>query len=213
MENRTKNSRYEDVQRGFAYLEIAIWCVIMVPLGLLAAGTVGIIHDHIRMQQIPVSALREFSAPALRLRVGVGEGQIEINNAAMQGVIRSISDRIFADGERSLIGGITDVSAAACYWVFRVDQSTGKLTSREREVCERRGALGDNISFSQNLTEYRDGVVGYPLSPQSSVVHFMEYAVLVGGAVAGRLHPIVPTEKESLIQFVRISLPRQEVSL
>jgi hypothetical protein len=207
------SSLSQDVQRGFAYLEIAIWCVIMVPLVLLAASTVGIIHDHIRMQQIPVSALREFSAPALRLKVGMGEGRVEVNTIAMQGVIRSISDRIFADGERSLIGGITDISAAACYWVFRVDQSTGKLTSREREVCERRGILGDSISFSQNLMDYRDGAIGYSISGESDATHFMEYTVLIGGAVAGRLHPIVPAAKDSLIQFVRISLPRQEVSL
>jgi hypothetical protein len=200
-------------EQGFAYLEISVWSVFLLPVILLAAGVIGVVHDHIRMQNIPVSAVREHSAPALRFRVEGANTHLEVNNDVLRLVIRSIRDRIVVDGTKSLVGGITDVSAVACFWVFRVNQTTGRLTSREREVCERTGALSDRMSLEQNLSSYQATTSGYPLFALGGTPNYMEYAVLIGGAIAGRVKGVPSVSEESMVQFVHISLPREEVSL
>lgn len=200
-------------EQGFAYLEISIWLVVLLPVVLLAAGVVGVVHDHIRMQNIPVSAVRERSAPALRFRMQGGNARLDVNSDALRQLVRSIRDRMVADGEKSLVGGITDVSAVSCFWVFRVSETTGSLTSLEREVCERRGALSDMISLAQPLAKYQASASGYPLFVAGGAPRYMEYAVLIGGAVAGKVRGVPSVVDESMVQFVHISLPREEVSL
>jgi hypothetical protein len=140
-------------------------------------------------------------------------GGLEINSGALQTVVRSIRDRMVADSQRSLIGGITEISAVACFWVFRVDETTGRLTSREREVCERTGNLSHAISFARDLAEYQEGASGYPLFVPGSAPRYMEYTVLIGGAVGGKVRALSSIEEGELLQFVHISLPREEVSL
>jgi hypothetical protein len=120
---------------------------------------------------------------------------------------------MMVDGEKSLVGGISDVSAVACFWVFRVNQTTGSLTSREREVCEGRGALSARMSLEENLSKYRAHASGYPLFASGGTPRYMEYAVLIGGAVAGKVTGVPSVGEESMVQFVHISLPREEVSL
>jgi hypothetical protein len=200
-------------ERGFAYLEISVWSVVLLPVVLLAAGVVGVVHDYIRMQNIPVSAAREHSAPALRFRVESAGARLDVNKDALGLVIRLIRDRMVADGEKSLVGGIADVSAVACFWVFGVDQTTGKLTSREREVCERKGALSDKMSLEQDLAKYQASASGYPAFAVGSAPRYLEYAVLIGAGVAGKVIGVPGVAEESMVQFVHISLPREEVSL
>lgn len=200
-------------EQGFAYLEISVWSVVLLPVVLLAAGVIGVVHDHIRMQHIPVSAVREHSAPALRFRIDGANTRLDVNSDVLRLVLRSIRDRMLADGAKSLVGGITDVSAVACFWVFRVNQTTGRLTSREREVCERTGSLSDRMSLEQNLSSYQATASGYPLFALGGTPNYMEYAVLIGGAIAGRVKGVPSVSEESMVQFVHISLPREEVSL
>ncbi len=201
------------MEQGFAYLEISVWSLVMLPVVLLAAGVVGIVHDRIRMQHIPVSAVREHSVPALRFQVEGADTRLDVNSEALRLVVRSIRDRIVIDGEKALVGGITDISAVACFWVFKVNQTTGKLASREGQVCESKGILADRISLEKELSQYQADAFGYPLFPIGSAPHYLEYAVLIGGAVAGRMRGIPSVKEKSMIQFVHISLPREEVSL
>jgi hypothetical protein len=198
-------------QFGLAYLELSAWCVVMLPVALLAAGTVGLLHDLIRMQQVPVSAVREYSAPAMR--IVDGGTRLEVNTAGLSSVIQSMRDRIMADSTASLVGGVTNISAMACFWVFRVDENTGRLFGPQKQVCERGGDLANTIALSDHLMTYSKGVTGYPISSQRGRRRYLEYAVLVGGAVAGRLKAIAPMQEGKFVQFVHVSLPREEVSL
>lgn len=212
-------SRHDKIQigsqgsRGFAYLELAMWMTIMLPVLLLAAGVIGVVHDQFRMHQIPVSALREFTAPGLRMRIDGASSRLEVNSDPLIRTLRSIRGRIVQDAQMSLVGGLSEISAVACYWVYRVDTMSGRLVSREREVCDSIGPISRQISFASELNDYVRGAKGYPLQPSAHGPRYIEYVVLLGAGMAGQMPLLSSLQHQPTVQFVQVSLPREEVSL
>jgi hypothetical protein len=198
--------------RGIALLEMAVWSVVLLPLLLFGVNIAATVHDQIRLRQIPISALREFSVVGQVVQMEAGRVALTVNHAALGAMLVQIRARLLEDAQRSVLGGVSHLSAVACYWVLSGQPSSGARLQQLHERCERGGARADGLSLQGALAEYTATLAGRSLTGAATTWEGA-HTVLLGAAVGGEVWWMFGSAGRDLVQFNQIALPHEEVTL
>lgn len=198
--------------RGIALLELALWSVVLLPLLLFGVNIAATVHDQIRLRQIPISALREFSVVGQVLQMEVGHVSLTVNHAALGAMLVQIRARLLEDAQRSVLGGVTNISAVACYWVLSGQPGTAGRFQQLHERCERGGAPADLTSLQGALADYTAALAGRSVTG-AGISGDGAHTVLLGAGVSGEVWWMFGDAGRDVVQFNQISLPHEEVTL
>lgn len=196
-------------QRAIATLEGAVWCVVLLPLLLFGVSVGAAVHDQLRLQQIPVSALREYAVVGQRARSDLGAVVLDVNSAELERMLGQIRSRLLLDARSRIIGGVDHLSAVACYWLYPVQG--GRITSETplRERCVKEGGVADLIAMGQPRAAYVR-----QLSEQRAIAHDEQrVAVVLGAAVGAEVRWMLGKDGREVVQFVHVALPHEEIGL
>jgi hypothetical protein len=102
------------------------------------------------------------------------------------------------------------VASKACFWIFSVNASTGRLESPIWSECDTRGATSGELSLSASLEAERVGAQGVSLGRGEG---FADRVVVAGVAVGADMwRPLEPGRRYH-VSRAAISFARQEVML
>ncbi len=200
-------------QRGLVAIEAAVWCLMLLPLGLLGVAMYAIAHDENVVQMLPESLMRETAGRVVTWRSDGDRGVYEVNKPRLVAIIEGLRDR----GVTALHQGsfkLGDLSSRACYWVYDVDPSSGAIGDEPvMNDCRSRGAIGAELALdTPRLNRIRRGVA-MPIMSGGVVAEFVSQVVLVGVAVGGRYQGLAEYLRDATVQHGAVWVPREEVVL
>lgn len=198
--------------RGMALLESAVWLVAILPVMLAAVSVAASVHDQNVFQVAPEAALREVNAQGMRWVPQGTAGRYDPNLEALRLAVAKVSEAGLQEVSSEAFKA-KNVSAKACFWIYLVNSSTGRLESPIHEECDSRGPLGGELSLTPYVTKEVARGGGIPLGPEFGANRFVDRVVLVGVAVGGDLPAPLSLSATERVQFGAISIPRQEVTL
>lgn len=196
-------------ERGMGLLEGALWIVALVPLALTGLSAMASVHDLNVIARVPHDVLREFSVSGLRWMPDGNKGRFEADITSLRREIMRIAERAIAEVERGVIRA-GPVASKACFWIFSVNSSTGKLESPIWSECDTRGPTGGELSLTAHLEEVRVGAQGVSLGRGEG---FADRVVVTGVAVGADMWRPLEPRRRYQISRAAISFARQEVML
>lgn len=200
-------------QRGFVALETAAWCLVCLPLGLLAVAMYALAHDENVVQMLPESLMRETSGRVMTWRPDGDRGFFDVDQGRLDDIITGLSERAAVSLQQAAFK-LDDISARACYWVYDVDATTGAvLDAPLLSDCRSRGLLGAVLQLENpRLQRLRSGVAK-PIVADGVVVEFVSRVVLVGVAIGGRYQGLAEYMRDEVVQHGAVWVPREDVVL
>jgi hypothetical protein len=209
----TRGGRYE---RGTGLLEAAVWIVPLATLFMMGFALAGYYHDFGAMKGIFESMLREsWGKPQRIVFTDPGKSIIVAHDGLHNALVRVIGQ---AEQEAANnLFRIDGFSARACYWVFEVDSSSGRLTRQLQEHCKESGSNAGRVDFTSLLKQQAGRAVGIPLhdvqSSGSGATEYFGQVVIVGAGVTGDYTGLGIYEQNRRMTFADVSFPRQELTL
>lgn len=201
-----------NLHRGFALLELAVWTVVLLPLGLSGASLVAEIHDDAVAKMLPATLLREARGPLSTWRSDGAEGVLEADRNRMQKAVEQLAAR--GETELSLATWkLRDVSAMACSWVLSIDPHAGDVSRIEHVVCASRGRLASRLDLHTVLRSRIGRPIGVPLNISGVGGTFVDQRVLVALAVVGEANGLILRSEQRLVVGHAAGALREEVSL
>ncbi len=200
-------------ERGVVALESAIWCVMLLPLGLLGVAMFALAHDGNLVQSVPESLMRETNGRIVTWRSDGDSGFFEVNQGRLSAIIDSLRDRALAAMQQESYK-LADISVRACYWVYGVDAVSGALDSAAlMSDCRSQGALGAGLQLeTPRMNRIRSGIAK-PIVVDGALSEFVSRVVLVGVAVGGRYQGLAEYLSGEVVQHGAVWVPRQDVVL
>lgn len=199
-------------QRGTAILEAGVWLTILLPVALLGASVVAAVHDQNVLQVVPEAVLREAQIAPLRWIPNGHGGQYEVAVAELRNVVSTLSRNALAEAQ----GGVFKaryLSSKACFWIFSVHSSNGKLESPISHECDARGPLGWELSVDNLVNRELSTILGIPRDRAGGSAGFINRVVVAGVVVGGELPDLLDAASATRVSFGAVSFPRQEITL
>lgn len=197
---------------GFAAFEGAIWLMALFPVLLVSGSLLGTIHDQNILQSLPETVLRETYTDGVRWSPDRSGDAYGMPREQMRKVAALVSQAAMREAEQSVFK-VKNVSTRACYWIFSVNPSNGRLNTPISTECDSQGPLGGSLSLQRYLD--REKVVGRGVdisdSPEQS--RFAERVALVGLVVGGEFPTITPGSPLQRMEFGAVIVARQEITL
>lgn len=199
--------------RGVAFVETAIWIAVVLPVGLVGAGLVGLIHDQNVLMGIPSSVMREGDIPggAWSLR-GDGVSEVTFDTTALARTLHDMAMRARAEATHGVLR-TEKVSSKACYWIFSVNTRTGSLENPISSECRSQGPEGGGLSFEDLLRRERGDGRGILLGSKGGDGAYADRVALVGVGIRGDFPGVLSSAPLARIEWGEVSYPRQEVGL
>jgi len=200
-------------QSGFAAIEAAVWCLMLLPLGLFGVSMYALAYDENIVQMLPESLMRETVGRVITWRSNGDQGVYEVNQARLVKIIEGLGDRGVAALQQASFK-LGDLSSRACYWVYDVEPNTGTVSDFPvMSECYIRGALGAQLSLEAvRINRIRRGVAK-PITLGNQVVEFVSKVVLVGVALGGRYQGLAEYLRDETVQHGAVWVPREDVVL
>ena len=196
-------------ERGIGIYEAAIWLVILLPVALVAVSLVSIVHDLNHISGVPAAVLRETPASGLRWYPDGTGGRLEADLEGLRVHVTRVSQRAIAEAELGLFQADL-VSAKACFWIFSVNPSNGKLESPISSECDARGPLGNALSLNSELAYERERARGISVGTNGE---FADKVVVTGVAVGAEARHVLDPRVAYHLAKGAIAFARQEVVL
>lgn len=197
---------------GFAALEGAIWLMALLPAVLVSGSLLGTVHDQNVLQNIPDAVLRETYTDGVRWTTGRGGDSYEVSRDYMRRVAASVSQAAMREAERSVFK-VGNISAQACFWIFSVNPSNGRLNLPISTECEFQGPIGRSLSLQRYLDRERVVGRGVDVSDSPDAPRFAERVALVGLVVGGEFARIGLEAPLQRMEFGAVIVARQEITL
>ena len=199
-------------QRGSALFEGALWLATLLPLCLGCLTLAAVMHDQGVLQVTPEAALREVPGGTLRWVPDGHGGRYEADLAELRLVVTRLSQQALLEAQREVFKA-RNVSTQACFWIFSVNPSTGKLQTPIHTECDARGPLGQEASVQRYIQGALSTRLGIPRGGVSEGAGYVDRVVLTGVAIIGELPDLLKPTSTVRISYGAISYPRQEISL
>lgn len=201
--------RIVERERGVGIYEAAIWLVVLLPVALVGASLVSIVHDFNHISSVPAAVLRETPASGLRWYPDGAGGRLEADVEELRVHVSRVSQRAVAETETGLLNADL-VSAKACFWVFSVNPSNGNLESPIWSECDARGPLGSDLSLVSELAYERDRARGISVGKNEG---FADKVVVTGVIVGAEARHVLDSRVAYHLSKGAIAFARQEVVL
>ena len=197
---------------GFAAFEGAVWLMVLFPALLVSGSLLGTIHDQNILQSLPETVLRETYTEGVRWSPGRAGNVYEVPRAEMRKVVASVSQAAMREAEASVFK-VKNVSTRACYWIFSVNPSNGRLNTPISTECDSQGVLGGSLSLQRYLDREKVVGRGVDISDSPEQASFAERVALVGLVVGGEFPTIAPGSPLQRMEFGAVIVARQEITL
>ena len=194
-------------ERGVGIYEAAVWLVALLPIGLVGISIVAMIHDRNHLSGVPSAVLRESSIAGLRWVPDGTGGRFEADVAQLRAQVASVARRAVSEAEGGMLKAEV-VSAKACFWIFSVNPSTGKLEAPIWSECDVRGPLGAELSMVEELERGQRITHGIAVGGG-----FVERLVVAGVVVAAQTNSLLDPARPYRFSKGAITFARQEVVL
>lgn len=196
-------------ERGMGLLEGALWIVALVPVALTGLSAMASVNDLNVLSRVPHDVLREVSVSGLRWMPDGNNGRFEADITSLRREITRIAERALAEAERGVFKA-GPVASKACFWIFSVNSSTGRLESPIWSECDTRGSTSGELSLTVPLEAERNGAQGVSLGRGEG---FADRLVVTGVAVGADMWRPLEPGRPYQVSRAAISFARQEVML
>lgn len=200
-----------DRERGVAFIEAAMWLLITLPLALGIVSVLGEMYDHNVVSKIPASVLRESCVEGMRFDGESGDSVIA-RHEALGHLVSELTSRGVLEAEGAVFHA-TNISAKACYVVYRVDTSTGYPSGSIQDGCDLKGPLAGRLTLNISRMSGASGKVGIPLMRSGATSGYFDRIVMVGVVVGGEVPNLLSPSTPKIFEFSALSVPRQEITL
>jgi|GEM_PF-2869790 len=197
---------------GFATLELASWCLIILPILLMGADTLGMAHDQNVTHTVAAETTREVAGHALSWHSDGNMGIYQVDYDTLRATIDSMADRALVELSTSSLF-LMDASVVACYWVVSVHPTSGLIESDEAMSCAERGPRAQELSLVEHRAHVPAESVGNPNPVSVGDERFAPKAILIGVQVGGRFRGVSPLTGNDLMKHGVIRSLREEMAL
>jgi len=194
-------------ERGVGLYEAAVWLIALLPIALVGTSIVAMIHDQSHLSGVPQAVLRESSITGLRWMPDGAGGRFEADLGKLRAEVAMVGRRALSEAQAGMLKGGA-VSAKACFWIFSVHPSTGKLETPIWSECDVRGPLGAELSLVEEIERERTVTRGIVVGEQ-----FIERVVVAGVVVAAQSERLLDPNRPYRFSKGAIVFARQEVEL
>lgn len=197
---------------GFAVLELAVWCAVLLPVTVLGFSYGTFFHNDSAMRRVPTAVLRETMGRVSQWSSDGDAGQMVADRGRLRAMIADMAPR----AARESVGvtyGVNSASATACFWVLNVDPLSGSVVSDQASECVQVGPLSLRQSLEARQRETRARRIGVPLGIAGAPESFAHQVILVGVEVAGLFQGISEWSEGLTIQHGKVKRLREEVEL
>ncbi len=200
-------------QGGFVALESAIWCLMLLPLGLLGVSMFALAHDENLVQRLPESLMRETKGRVITWRSDGESGFFEVNQGRLTAIVLGLRDRALLALQQQAFK-LDDISARACYWVYGVDAVSGAVDSAALiSDCRSQGELSAGLQLETPRINRIQSGIAKPIVIDGEVGEFISRVVLIGVAVGGRYQGLAEYLRGDVVQHGAVWVPRQDLVL
>lgn len=189
-----------------------MWLGAMLPIALVCLTAAALVHDQAVLRVVPEAALREVPGGTLRWVSNGFGGGYEADIPELRSVVSRVSQRALIEAEGGAFKA-KNISTKACFWIFSVNPSTGKLGSPIQSECDARGPLGQEVSVDAFMREEIPRRLGMPRGVVGDGSGYVERVILIGAAIIGEVPDLLDLAVVHRISYGAISFPRQEISL
>jgi hypothetical protein len=207
---RVNSTRYR--RNGFAVLELATWCAVLLPVTLLGFSYGTFFHNDSSMRRIPSTVLRETVGRVSQWSSDGSAGLMVADIGRLREMINDIARRA-ARETLAMTYGLNETSATACFWVLNVDPLSGSVVSDQARECVQVGPLSLRASLETREREFSASRIGVPLGMAVSVESYAHQVVLVGVEIAGLFQGVSEWSGALTIQHGKVKRLREEVEL
>lgn len=199
-------------EKGIALFEGALWLAVLLPLSLVLALTAAVVHDQAALRVVPEATLREAPGGTLRWIADGFGGRYEADLSELRSAVSRASEQGLLEAQKTAFKA-QNISTKACFWIFSVNPSNGKLQSPIQSGCDARGPLAREVSVDPYMREALPRRLGLPRGGVGEGTGYVERVVLMGVAIVGELPDLLNPTTIHRISYGAISFPRQEISL
>ncbi len=199
-------------RNGFAVLELAAWCAVLLPVTVLGFSYGTFFHNDSAIRRIPTTALRETVGRVSQWASDGDAGHMVADIGRLREVISAVATR----AARESVGmtyGLNSASATACFWVLNVDPLSGSVVSDQTRECVEVGPLSLRASLEARQRETRTGRIGVPLGVTGALESYAHQVILIGVEVGGLFQGISEWSDGLTIQHGKVKRLREEVEL
>ncbi len=197
---------------GFAVLELAAWCAVLLPVTVLGFSYGTFFHNDSVMRRIPATVLRETVGRVSQWSPDGDAGHMVADVARLRDMIADVASR----AARESVGmtyALTNASATACFWVLNIDPLSGAVVSDQAKECVEVGPLSLRASLEARQRETRTGRIGVPLGGVGGLESYAHQIILIGVEVAGLFQGISEWSEDLAIHHGKVKRLREEVAL
>jgi hypothetical protein len=206
-QNSTRHKR-----NGFAVLELATWCAVLLPVTLLGFSYGTFFHNDGSMRRIPAIVLRESVGRVSQWSSDGNAGVMVADIGRLREMINDIARRA-ARETLALTYALTDTSATACFWVHNVDPLSGSVVSGQTSECVQVGPLSLRAKLESRERELSAVRIGIPLGLTGASERYAHQVVLIGVEIAGVFQGVSELSGNLTIQHGKVKRLREEVEL
>lgn len=207
---RANSTRYR--RNGFAVLELATWCTVLLPVTLLGFSYGTFFHNDSSMRRIPTTVLRETVGRVSQWSSDGSAGLMVADIGRLREMITDIARRA-ARETFAMTYGLKDTSATACFWVLTVDPLSGSVVSDQARECVQVGPMSLRGTLETREREFSADKIGVPVGMSGSVESYAHQVVLVGVEIAGLFQGVSELVGGLTIQHGKVKRLREEVEL
>jgi hypothetical protein len=206
---RGRISEQSGAERGVGLFEAAAWIVALVPVALMGVSLAAVVHDRNHLSGIPAAVLRESLRNGLRWLPDGRGGHFAADVAELRAQVSGISQRAVAEAEQGLLKA-DSVSAKACFWIFSVNTSNGRLESPIWSECDARGPLSGELSLLNELARECELAQGISVGESEG---FVDRVVITGVVVGAEARDVLDYGVAYRLSESALAFARQEVGL
>ena len=203
--------------KGIALLEAAVAASIALPIALSAIVVMALVHDRGAVQPIPEAVLAGQRNSVMTWHPDRFGSGVRVDVRAIEDSLKEFVRQSIASAKVHTLR-LERVSAKACYWVYRVNQSSGAVVDVPvRSECFTEGDLSEQRALQGALDERHKTahkyVRGIPLLADDPSAGFLGEVVLWGVVVGGEFSGLPLLYDGELIAGAAVEVPRREVTL
>lgn len=198
--------------KGIALLEALLGASIALPIALSALVIMAFVHDSGTVQPIPEAILAGQIESVMSWTPDPAGSGVRVDTRSIEGQLGNF----VAQGVKAVQSSalrLTKISAKACYWVHRVDPSSGEVAREHTTSCLTQGARGAELNLESEHAVQLAHTRGIPLLAGDSDSGFLGEVVLWGVAVGGEFSGLPMLFDGALIARAAVEVPRREVTL
>jgi hypothetical protein len=202
----------EKDEAGTAFIEMAAWLVVVLPLMLTSVSLAVSMHDQSVLRSIPEAVIHENGVEGIVWQGGLTEGEWMINRKELAAVVSTMADTAMERGRGHILRA-TKVSVKVCALVLLVDSDSGQVRSELERSCETRGPLGAELGQAGESISVVGQKIGIPLGVSSATSGYIDRIVVLGLSVGAEAADLTIPSTKRRLEFGAMSVPQREVAL